>query len=73
MVKRVEWMSRGKLLAKVDAERVKEAIRKAELATSGEIRVSVAPSASAPIGSDAISRPHLFEISASRARPSVEA
>jgi uncharacterized membrane protein len=35
-------MSRRKLLGQVDAERVKDAIRRAELATSGEIRVSVA-------------------------------
>ena len=42
MVKRVGWMSRRALLGKVDATRVKEAIRQAELATSGEIRVSVA-------------------------------
>jgi uncharacterized membrane protein len=42
MVKRVGWMSRRKLLAQVDAARVKEAIRRAELVTSGEIRVSVA-------------------------------
>jgi uncharacterized membrane protein len=42
MVKKVGWMSRRKLLGNVDAERVKDAIRRAELATSGEIRVSVA-------------------------------
>jgi uncharacterized membrane protein len=35
-------MSRRTLLGQVDAEKVKEAIRRAELATSGEIRVSVA-------------------------------
>jgi uncharacterized membrane protein len=34
-------MSRRRLLAEVDAVRVTEAIRRAELATSGEIRVSV--------------------------------
>ena len=42
MVTKVGWMSRRKLLGKVDAQRVKDAIRRAELATSGEIRVSVA-------------------------------
>jgi uncharacterized membrane protein len=42
MVSRVGWMSRRKMLAQVDAARVTEAIRRAELRTSGEIRVSVA-------------------------------
>jgi uncharacterized membrane protein len=35
-------MGRRRMLRKIDAVRVKEAIRRAELATSGEIRVSVA-------------------------------
>ena len=35
--------SRRKLMRTVDAERVKKAIQEAERATSGEIRVSVAP------------------------------
>jgi uncharacterized membrane protein len=42
MVKRVGWMSRRGLLDQVDGARVREAIRRAELVTSGEIRVSVA-------------------------------
>ena len=42
MVSRVGWMSRRKMLARVDAARVTEAIRHAELRTSGELRVSVA-------------------------------
>ena len=40
MVSRVGWMSRSKLLAKIDGKRIEDAIRRAELATSGEIRVS---------------------------------
>ena len=42
MVTRVGWMSRRKLLGQVDQARLVEAIRRAELATSGEIRVCVA-------------------------------
>jgi uncharacterized membrane protein len=42
MVKRVGWVSRRGLLEQVDGARVREAIRRAELVTSGEIRVSVA-------------------------------
>ena len=36
-------MTRGKLLRAIDRNRIKEAIRQAELQTSGEIRVSVSP------------------------------
>jgi uncharacterized membrane protein len=41
MVTRVGWMSRKKLLERIDAERVADAIRRAEQRTSGEIRVSI--------------------------------
>lgn len=35
------WTSRGKLLRKIDSDRVRAAIRAAELQTSGEVRVSL--------------------------------
>lgn len=36
-------ITRGQLLRSIDHERVREAIRKAEMRTSGEIRVSISP------------------------------
>ncbi len=36
-------VTRGKLLRKIDQQRVREALRQAELRTTGHIRVSVAP------------------------------